>query len=141
MNLSILPHLNAFLNATSTLILLIGYHSIRRGKRAEHKKFMLSALGTSTLFIISYLIYHLNFGALRFAGQGTIRPVYFAILTSHTVLAILVAPMVLYIVALALRGETTKHKGVARIVLPTWIYVNVTGIIVYVMLYHLYPLS
>jgi uncharacterized membrane protein YozB (DUF420 family) len=100
---------------------------------------MLAAIGTSSLFLVSYLTYHYYHGATRFPGQGWIRPVYFSVLISHTVLAACVLPLVLVTVARALRGNFPKHRQIARWTLPIWLYVSVTGVIVYLMLYHLYP--
>ena len=134
-----LPTINAFLNATSAVLLALGYRAIRRLEIERHRAFMLSAAATSTLFLASYITYHARVGSVRFTGQGPSRTVYFAILGSHTVLAIVVLPLVLRTLYLGLRRKDDLHRRIARITLPTWIYVSVTGVIVYWMLYHLYP--
>jgi uncharacterized membrane protein YozB (DUF420 family) len=136
-----LPAVNAALNGTSALLLATGYLCIRRQKITAHKVCMLSAFGTSTLFLISYLTYHYHVGSIRFAGRGGIRMLYFAILTSHTILAAAIPPLALITVYRALRGRFDRHVRIARWTLPIWLYVSVTGVIVYVMLYHLYPPS
>ena len=134
-----MPAVNAALNATSACLLAIGYLCIRRKEITAHKVCMLSALGTSTLFLISYLTYHYHVGSIRFAGRGGIRILYFAILISHTILAAAIPPLALITVYRALRGRFDRHVRIARWTLPIWLYVSVTGVIVYVMLYHLYP--
>lgn len=131
-----LPTLNAVLNCTSALLLLAGYYRIRRQDRSGHRAFMAAALISSTLFLISYLVYHARAGSVRFQGQGWVRPVYFAILISHTLLATLVVPMVIGTLRHALKGRFERHRRIARWTLPTWLYVAVTGVIVYLMLYH-----
>ncbi len=136
-----MPAVNAALNGTSALLLATGYLCIRRKKITAHKVCMLSAFGTSTLFLISYLTYHYHVGSIRFAGRGGIRMLYFAILTSHTILAAAIPPLALITVYRALRGRFDRHVRIARWTLPIWLYVSVTGVIVYVMLYHLYPTS
>jgi uncharacterized membrane protein YozB (DUF420 family) len=136
-----LPAVNAALNGTSALLLATGYLCIRRKKITAHKVCMLSAFGTSTLFLISYLMYHYQVGSIRFAGRGGIRMLYFAILTSHTILAAAIPPLALITVYRALRGRFDRHVRIARWTLPIWLYVSVTGVIVYWMLYHLYPPS
>jgi uncharacterized membrane protein YozB (DUF420 family) len=134
-----LPHLNACLNATSGLLLVAGYRFIRRGQVTAHKTCQLSALSASILFLASYLTYHYFYGATRFVGQGIARPIYFTILTSHTILAVVIVPLVIITLRRALRKDFQRHKRIARITLPLWLYVSVTGVIVYLMLYHLYP--
>ncbi|HEX7254076.1 MAG TPA: DUF420 domain-containing protein [Thermoanaerobaculia bacterium] len=134
-----LPTVNAFLNATSAVLLVLGYRAIRRLEIERHRAFMLSAAAASTLFLASYITYHARVGSVRFTGQGPIRTVYFAILGSHTLLAILVLPLVLRTLYLGLRRKDDPHRRIARVTLPTWLYVSVTGVIVYWMLYHLYP--
>jgi uncharacterized membrane protein YozB (DUF420 family) len=136
-----LPAVNAALNGTSALLLATGYLCIRQKKITAHKVCMLSAFGTSTLFLISYLTYHYHVGSIRFAGRGGIRMLYFAILTSHTILAAAIPPLALITVYRALRGRFDRHVRIARWTLPIWLYVSVTGVIVYLMLYHLYPTS
>ena len=132
-----LPTLNAILNFTSFILLLSGYYFIRRKKITAHKSCMISALIVSSVFLISYLIYHYNVGSVSFIHEGWIRPVYFTILISHTILAATVpvlAPITLY---RAWKGNFTKHVKIARWTLPIWIYVSITGVIIYWMLYQL----
>lgn len=127
------------LNGTSALFLTLGYLFIRQRKITAHKLCMGSALGTSTLFLISYLTYHYQVGSMPFGGHGGIRALYFTILISHTVLAAAILPLALITVSRALRGRFDRHVRIARITLPLWLYVSVTGVIIYFMLYHLYP--
>lgn len=134
-----LPHLNAILNSTSALFLIAGYLFIRRGRIESHKKCQITAVVTSTVFLISYLTYHYYHGDTRFLGQGIIRPVYFAILITHVILAIVIVPLVLITLVRALRSDFIRHRRIARWTLPLWLYVSVTGVIVYLMLYHFYP--
>jgi uncharacterized membrane protein YozB (DUF420 family) len=136
--LSALPALNAALNATCALLLVAGFLLIRRGRVLAHKVLMSSALGVSALFLASYLVYHVQVGSVRFTGQGWIRPLYFAILVSHTILAAAVVPLALVTVTRALRGRFDRHKRIARWTLPIWLYVSVTGVLVYWLLYHLF---
>lgn len=132
-----LPTLNAILNATSAVLLAAGYVLIRQGRQAAHRKVMIAALGSSALFLVSYLVYHAQVGSVRFTGQGLIRTVYFTILVSHTVLAAAIVPLVLVTVSRALRGRFEAHRRIARITLPLWGYVSVTGVVIYWMLYRL----
>jgi uncharacterized membrane protein YozB (DUF420 family) len=132
-----LPTLNALLNTTSAVLLAAGYRFIRQGRRDAHKKAMTAALAVSALFLASYLVYHAQVGSVKFQKTGWIRPVYFSILISHTILAACVAPMALVTVWRAWKGRFDKHRRLARITLPLWLYVSVTGVIVYLMLYHL----
>jgi uncharacterized membrane protein YozB (DUF420 family) len=134
-SISDLPTVNATLNATSAILLMIGYACIRRRKVAAHRVCMISACVTSTLFLISYLTYHYHHGSTPFPGQGWIRTVYFTILVSHTILAAAVVPLVLVTLSRALRERFDKHRRIARWTLPVWLYVSVTGVIVYWMLY------
>lgn len=136
---SVLPHLNAALNASSFVLLSSGYYFIRRGRINAHRTCQISALAASILFLISYVVYHQHHGTTRFAGQGIARPIYFAVLTSHTILAILIVPFVIVTLRRALRGDFLRHRALARWTLPMWLYVSVTGVLVYLMLYHLYP--
>lgn len=136
---SVLPHLNAALNASSFILLSSGYYFIRRGRVNAHRNCQLSALTASIIFLISYVIYHQHHGATRFTGQGMARPVYFTILTTHTVLAVVIVPFVIVTLRRALRGDFLRHKALARWTLPMWLYVSVTGVLVYLMLYHFYP--
>jgi putative membrane protein len=137
--ISYLPTIDAVLNATSALLLTLGYIFIRRGNVRAHKTCMLSAVGTSALFLACYLTYHYFHGTTRFTGQGAIRPIYFTILISHTVLAAAIVPLVVATLYRALRGRFALHRRIARWTLPAWLYVSVTGVVVYWMLYHLYP--
>ena len=135
MSLSDLPTLNAALNATSAVLLALGWTAIRRGRRELHRRCMLGALTTSALFLTSYLVYHAQVGSVRFTGQGWVRIVYFAILLSHTVLAVVIAPFVVVTVTRALRANFEAHRRLARLTLPLWAWVSVTGVVVYWMLY------
>jgi uncharacterized membrane protein YozB (DUF420 family) len=132
-----LPALNATLNATSFVLLLIGYRLIRQGRREAHKKVMLAAFAVSAMFLASYLIYHYNVGSVRFQKEGPIRTVYFAILISHILLAAAVAVMAPITLFRALRERFPAHAKIARITFPIWVYVSVTGVIVYLMLYQM----
>ena len=132
---SYLPTVNAVLNSASALLLVAGYLFIRSKKVLAHKLCMLSAFTTSTLFLISYLSYHYQVGSVPFKGQGWIRTVYFTVLISHTILAVTIVPLVLITLSRALKGSFDRHKRIARWTLPIWLYVSVTGVIVYWMLY------
>lgn len=133
-----LPTVNATLNATSALLLLAGYFFIRRHRVSWHKRCMGAAFLTSTLFLISYLVYHYHVGSKPFPGEGGVRIAYFVLLTSHTVLAAVIVPLVLVTLFRALKDRFEAHRRIARWTLPLWLYVSVTGVIVYLMLYHLY---
>ncbi|PTL37151.1 hypothetical protein CLG94_01060 [Candidatus Methylomirabilis limnetica] len=139
LSVTALPTINAALNGTSALLLSLGYLLIRQRKITAHKLCMGAALGTSTLFLMSYLTYHYQVGSIPFAGHGGIRALYFTILISHTVLAAAIPPLALITVYRALRGRFDRHVRIARWTLPLWLYVSVTGVIIYCMLYHLYP--
>jgi putative membrane protein len=130
--------LNASLNGISAVLLAGGYVAIRNGKIAIHKKFMLSAFTVSTIFLISYLVYHYRVGHVRFQGQGWIRPVYFALLISHTILAITIVPLILVTLRRAWLERFDKHRVIARWTFPLWMYVSVTGVVVYFLLYVIY---
>ena len=132
-----LPTLNAVLNAASAFLLVAGWALVRRGRRDAHRLAMLGALATSAAFLVSYLVYHFEVGSVRFTGQGAIRAVYFAVLLSHTVLAAAIVPLVLVTVARALRGRFDAHRAVARYALPLWLWVSVSGVVVYWMLYRM----
>jgi uncharacterized membrane protein YozB (DUF420 family) len=136
-----LPTLNAVLNATSAILLSAGYRFIRRRQITAHKRCMLSACATSALFLMSYLTYHYYIGSMPFRGQGWVRPLYFTILISHTVLAATIVPLVIVTLFRAWKADFRKHARLARWTLPIWLYVSVTGVIVYVMLYQLFPPS
>ena len=132
-----LPTVNAALNSLSAALLLIGFFYIRSRNRQAHKICMLAALASSTLFLISYLVYHYQVGSVPFKGQGWIRPIYFAILLSHTILAAVVVPLALITVTRGLRERFDAHRRIARWTFPVWLYVSVTGVVVYWMLYWL----
>ena len=134
-----LPLLNAFLNSLSAGFLLFGYRSIRSGNKERHRRFMLMALATSTLFLISYLIYHYAVGSVKFTGEGWVRGLYFSILLTHTVLAALVPPMAIVTLVRALRERFDRHRRIARWTLPIWLYVSVTGVVIYLLLYRIFP--
>lgn len=130
--------LNAALNGVAALFLVTGFAMIKRGRQDLHKRCMLGALSASTLFLISYVIYHANVGSRPFPGTGAIRTVYFAILITHVVLAAIILPLALMTTNHGLRAQYVKHVKVARWTLPLWLYVSVTGVIIYLMLYQLY---
>jgi putative membrane protein len=138
MEIADLPALNASLNALSAILLTTGYVLIRRGDRVRHKAFMLAALVSSTAFLTSYVIYHANTGSRPFSGQGAIRRVYFAILITHVVLAAAIVPLVLVTTTRGLRSHFGRHVRIARWTLPLWLYVSVTGVVIYLMLYRIY---
>jgi uncharacterized membrane protein YozB (DUF420 family) len=135
---AIFPAINAVLNGTSAILLVAGHRLIKRGRMAAHRAVMLTALTTSALFLISYLYYHYHVGSVHFRGQGWSRPVYFTILTSHTILAAVIVPLIIITLTRALRERFDRHRMIARWTFPLWMYVSVTGVIVYFMLYHLY---
>ena len=134
---SVLPAVNAILNGTAAVLLTAGWLNIRRRNIAAHRACMLAAFGASTLFLVSYLIYHARAASVPFAGQGWVRPVYFFILVTHIVLATVIVPLALTTIYRALRGELWRHKRIARVTLPIWLYVSVTGVLVYLMLHRL----
>ena len=138
---AIFPVINASLNGASTVLLLIGRWMISQKRIAAHRVVMLTALATSTLFLISYVYYHANVGSVRFQGTGWSRPVYFSILISHVLLAIVIVPMVIITLSRGLRGRYDRHRAIARWTFPLWMYVSVTGVIVYFMLYQWFPHS
>lgn len=133
-----LPALNAALNATSAVLLLVGYMLIRRGRIDAHRRAMLAALTTSALFLISYVVYHAEVGSRPFPGVGLARTIYFAILVPHVILAAAIVPLALVTVTRGLKRRDAAHRRLARITLPLWLFVSVTGVAVYVMLYQLY---
>jgi uncharacterized membrane protein YozB (DUF420 family) len=138
LTLSDLPLVNASLNATSGVLLVFGYISIRRGRVQLHKAAMIAACVVSALFLTSYVIYHANIGSKPFPGRGPIRAVYFAILLTHVILAAAVPPLALITLTRGLRSRFDRHVAIARWTFPIWLYVSVTGVIVYVMLYRMY---
>ena len=135
--LTALPTLNAVLNATSAALLLVGYRMIRRRKIAAHRACMVAALVTSSLFLTSYLYYHAHVGSVHYTGEGWLRPTYFTILVSHTILAASVPVLALRTLYLAWTKQFTRHRRIARWAWPIWMYVSVTGVVVYLMLYRL----
>lgn len=134
---SIFPKINATLNGCSAVLLVTGRVLIARGQRAAHRAVMLTAFGTSTLFLVSYLYYHWphHGGIVYFRGTGWTRILYLTILGSHTILAIVIVPLVLITLNRALRGRFDRHRAIARWTFPIWLYVSVTGVVVYLMLY------
>ena len=137
LSISSLPAVNAVLNGTSAVLLVAGYIFIKRRNIPAHKACMVSAFCTSTLFLASYLTYHYYSGIRRFAGTGPIRAVYMTILTTHTILAVVIVPLVLMTLSRALKGKFDRHVPIARRTLPLWMYVSVTGVVVYWMLYRM----
>jgi uncharacterized membrane protein YozB (DUF420 family) len=135
---AIFPQINATLNGTTAILLLIGRKFIKHGRMAAHRAVMIAAFVLSMLFLTSYLYYHYHVGSVRFQGQGWSRPLYFSILISHTTLAVVIVPMVIITLSRALRQRFDRHRAIARWTFPLWMYVSVTGVIVYFMLYHLF---
>lgn len=143
--LKVFPHLNASLNALSGVFLICGFYFIMRRRIPAHRACMIAASSVSAVFLLSYVAHHairtymFGLGPTRFEGEGIAKPIYFTILTSHTILAVLVFPFVIATLRRALKGNFDSHRKLARLVFPVWLYVSVTGVIVYVMLYQLYP--
>lgn len=135
---SIFPAINATLNGTSAVLLVTAHSMIKRGRVATHRALMLTAVATSTLFLISYLYYHAHVGSVHFQGRGWARPVYFSILVSHTILAATIVPLVIITLSRALREHFDQHRAIARWTYPLWLYVSITGVVIYFMLYHLF---
>jgi uncharacterized membrane protein YozB (DUF420 family) len=135
MNLNVLPAINACLNALSAILLVTGYTFIRRGDLKAHRFCMVTAFTVSVVFLISYLVHHYLAGIILYQGHGWVRPLYFFILTTHTILAVLVPVLAIITLRRALKGDFARHKKIARITLPIWLYVSVTGVVVYFMLY------
>ena len=138
MTISDLPALNATLNGTAALLLAAGYVLIRTGRQEAHKRCMLGALTASVFFLVSYVIYHVNTGSRPFPGTGPVRIVYFTILITHVVLAVTIVPLALITANRGLRAQFDRHVRIARWTLPLWLYVSVTGVVIYLMLYRLY---
>ncbi len=134
-----LPHFQALLNTAATLFLASGYYFIRNAKRTLHRGCMVTALVISSLFMISYLTYHAEVGYMPFAGQGIIRPFYFTLLASHVILAAVIVPLVLVTVFFAIRGSFIRHPRLARWTLPLWLYVSLSGVVIYLLGFHVYP--
>lgn len=137
-NYAIFPVIDATLNGTSAVLLVTAHGMIKRGRVAMHRTLMLTAVGTSTLFLISYLYYHAHVGSVRFQGHGLWRKVYFIILTSHTILAAVIVPLVIITLSRALRERFDSHRAIARWTYPLWLYVSVTGVVIYFMLYKIF---
>ena len=137
---TIFPVINASLNGTSAVLIATGRVLIRRGRVAAHRAFMIAAVVSSSAFLVCYLWYHAHagVGSVRFQGQGVVRPIYFAILISHTLLAAVVVPLVIVTLVRGLRGRFDRHRAIARWTYPIWLYVSVTGVVIYVMLYQIY---
>jgi uncharacterized membrane protein YozB (DUF420 family) len=135
---AVFPIIDASLNGTSAVLLLVGRGFIKRGRMAAHRAVMIAALASSSIFLACYLYYHWHVGSVRFQGQGWSRPVYFSILISHTILAAAIVPMIIITLSRALRERFDRHRAIARWTYPLWMYVSVTGVIVYFMLYHLF---
>jgi uncharacterized membrane protein YozB (DUF420 family) len=136
--LALFPSINAFLNGTSAILLFIGHRYIKRNDMRAHKRLMITALITSSLFLICYLYYHAHVGSVRFQGQGWSRPLYFTILISHTILAAAIVPLVIVTLTRALRERFDRHRAIARWTYPIWMYVSITGVVIYLMLYHIF---
>jgi uncharacterized membrane protein YozB (DUF420 family) len=134
---SVLPTVNAVLNGTAAALLITGFFLIRSGNREAHRRAMTAAFACSVLFLVSYLVYHFEVGSVRFEGTGTIRTAYLAILLTHTLLAAVVPFLAVVTLALARRGRFETHKKLARVTLPIWLYVSVTGVVIYLMLYRM----
>jgi len=133
---AIFPAINATLNGASGVLLLVGRNLIKRRRIAAHRAVMITAFVVSSLFLISYVYYHLHAGVVYFQGQGWSRPVYFSILISHTILAVVIVPLVLLTLTRGLSERFDRHRVIARWTYPLWLYVSVTGVVVYFMLYH-----
>jgi putative membrane protein len=135
MSIHDLPAVNASLNALSAILLLIGYVLIRRRRIETHRKVMIAAFVTSSIFLICYVVYHAQVGSVRFTRQGFVRPLYFVILVTHVTLAATVVPLALVTLSRGLKARYARHRTIARWTLPIWMYVSVTGVLVYVLLY------
>ena len=138
MSVSDLPALNATLNGLSFVLLSLGITFIKQGRRQAHQRTMFAALASSTAFLISYVIYHLNVLSKPFGGQGPVRYLYFAILISHVILAAAIVPLAIVTVTRALKDDFERHRRIARITFPLWMYVSITGVVIYLMLYRVY---
>ncbi|MEQ1922719.1 MAG: DUF420 domain-containing protein [Pyrinomonadaceae bacterium] len=143
--LHIFPHLNASLNALSSVFLMVGFYFIMRRQIHRHRFCMLAASSVSALFLVGYLTHHairtyyFGLGPTKFTGEGLIRPIYFTILTSHTILAALIGPFIIITIRRGLKGMYDKHRKLASLVYPIWLYVSLTGVVVYLLLYQIYP--
>lgn len=139
MNVTDLPAVNASLNSLCTLLLIAGWRFIKHERKAQHIACMVSALVVSAAFLACYVVYHYHVGSVKFTAQGIVRPVYFFILITHVILAVAIVPLVLMTIIPALRARFDRHRKWARITLPLWLYVSITGVIVYLMLYIWFP--
>jgi putative membrane protein len=139
MSLSDLPALNACLNATSAVFLTFGYFFIKQKRTKAHRNCMVAAFITSTIFLVSYLVYHFHAGRTSFKGPALVRSIYLTILLTHTILAVVIVPLILVTLRRAVKQRFELHKKIARWTWPLWMYVSVTGVVIYLMLYHLYP--
>ena len=135
MSIHDLPAINATLNGLSAVLLLIGYVFIRTGRIAQHRRVMIAAFITSSLFLVCYLVYHAQVGSVRFTRHGVVRPIYFTILITHVSLAALVLPLAIVTLSRGLKARYARHRAIARWTFPIWLYVSVTGVLVYVLLY------
>jgi len=134
-----LPAVNATLNALSGILLVTGYTLIRSRRIEQHRKVMIAAFITSSLFLVSYIVYHVQVGSVRFPRHGFVRPLYYTILITHVTLAVLVLPLAIITLSRGLKARFAQHRRIARWTFPIWLYVSVTGVLVYLMLYHLAP--
>ena len=137
--IQILPHILAILNITAICLITISFYQIRQHNRTAHKNLMLAALLISIIFMAIYLFYHSLVGNVKFTGEGIIRPIYFSILISHVILASFIIPLILVTISFSLRKKFEAHKRIVRWTLPIWLYVSVTGIIIYILAFHIYP--
>jgi uncharacterized membrane protein YozB (DUF420 family) len=133
----VLPTINAILNSTAALLLVLGFVFIKQKKVAQHRACMLAALGVSALFLVCYLVHHAQVGSVPFKGPEALRPIYFAILIPHVILAAAVVPLALVTISRALKGQVERHRRIARVTLPIWLFVSVSGVAVYLMLYQM----
>ncbi|MGB0697403.1 MAG: DUF420 domain-containing protein [Rhodospirillaceae bacterium] len=136
---TVLPHVNAALNAISTVLICAGFTLVRAGRHDLHRKVMIAAVVVSAAFLASYLVYHFTAPIFVFPGEGSARIFYYFILITHVILATVVTPLIIIVALRAFKGRFDRHKAMARWVLPIWLYVTVTGVVIYYMLYHLYP--
>jgi protein SCO1/2/putative membrane protein len=132
------PAINASLNGASAVLIVTGRGLIKRGRVAAHRACMIAAVAASSLFLAGYLYYHARAGVIHFQGQGMVRPVYFAILTTHTILAAVIVPLVIVTLVRAWRGTFDRHRAIARWTFPVWLYVSITGVVIYLMLFRFY---
>jgi putative membrane protein len=139
MTLSDLPALNACLNFTSAVFLSIGLYQIKQGKQKAHERSMIAAFCTSTLFLVGYLYYHAHAGTTRFVDPAWFRPIYLTLLATHTILAVVIVPLILVTFNRAFKARYELHKKIARWTWPLWMYVSVTGVIIYLLLYQIFP--